>query len=358
MTRILVIILCMACVAPVFVVAKKKENKQAGSETVVKADSMLTDSIAKLQATIDSLHREQNFFKQYYVKEMKKALPGDRAYFDELFAHIDTMRLADIARQYTPCLDVPEFAKMTARISVLRSNIKAFSSASALVAADGPDFTPTLPLEVDSLLKQIKQPLSAGQSEEVDELAGIAELYADAVEKFKARINDIRNRVLTPERREAALSDSGLASGIQGALPTYFDQGAVKNDYRYRISKVPRLKALYDEWQELLTKNFLDEKVTAIEERVLNFGKEKEAAEPAPIQTAEPAEPTQAPAEEPLPEVGNKADDTAAPAEATEDALDDENKDGDNDDEEKAEDEDNDSDEENEKDNEEEQNED
>ena len=124
------------------------------------------------------------------------------------------------------------------------------------------------------------------------------------------------------------------------------------------VREPERLKALYDEWQELLTKNFLDEKVTAIEERVLNFGKEKEAAEPAPIQTAEPAEPTQAPAEEPLPEVGNKADDTAAPAEATEDALDDENKDGDNDDEEKAEDEDNDSDEENEKDNEEEQNED
>lgn len=351
-------LLCVACAAPMLTAAKKKEKKQPEEVAAVKADTVLTDSIAKLHVTIDSLHRERDFFKQYYVKEVKKRLTADRAYMDGPFAHIDTLRLADIARQYAPCPDVPEFAKMTERISVLRSNLKTFAAASALVAADGPDFTPALPHEVDSLLKSIKQPLSARQAEEVDELSGIAGLYADAVEKFKARINNLRATVLTPGTCKEASGNAEFAASFQSGLPGYFDQGAVKNDYRYRISKVPRLKALYDEWQELLTKDFLNEKVAAIEERVLSFGKEEEAAEPAPIQTAEPAEPTQAPAEEPLPEVGNKADDTAAPAEATEDALDDENKDGDKDDEEKAEDEDDDSDEGNEKDNEEEQNED
>ena len=343
-------LLCVACAAPMLTAAKKKEKKQPEEVAAVKADTVLTDSIAKLHVTIDSLHRERDFFKQYYVKEVKKRLTADRAYMDGPFAHIDTLRLADIARQYAPCPDVPEFAKMTERISVLRGNMKVFADASALVAADGPDFTPALPHEVDSLLKSIRQPLSAKQSEEVDELSGIAGLYADAVEKFKARISDLRATVLTPETCQEASGNAEFAASFQSGLPGYFDQGAVKNDYRYRISKVPRLKALYDEWQELLTKNFLDEKVTAIEERVLSFGKE-EAAEPAPV-------PTPVPAEEPLPEVGNKADDTAAPAEATEDALDDENKDGDKDDEEKAEDEDDDSDEGNEKDNNEEQDED
>lgn len=328
--RIFIIILCMACAAPMLTVAKKKDKKGAKEVAAVKADSVLTDSIAKLQVTIDSLNRERDFFRQYYVKEVKKRLSADRAYMDEPFAHIDTLRLADIARQYTPCPDVPEFAKMTERISVLRGNMKAFAEASALVAADGPDFTPALPAEVDSLLESIKQPLSAKQSEEVDELSGIAGLYADAVEKFQARISDLRATVLTPETCQEASGNAEFAASFQSSgLPGYFDQGAVKNDYRYRISKVPRLKALYDEWQELLSKDFLDEKVTVIEERVLSFGKE-EAAEPAPV-------PTPAPAKEPVPEVEDKADDTAAPAEAPEDAIDNENKDGDKDDEEKEE---------------------
>lgn len=340
-------LLCVACAAPMLTAAKKKEKKQPEEVAAVKADTVLTDSIAKLHVTIDSLHRERDFFKQYYVKEVKKRLPADRTYMDGPFAHIDTLRLADIAQQYAPCPDVPEFAKMTERISVLRGNMKAFAEASALVAADGPDFTPALPHEVDSLLKSIKQPLSARQAEEVDELSGIAGLYAEAVDIFIARINDLHTKVLTIETRELALSNTDFAAGIQESLPAYFEQNEVKNYYRYWIAEIPRLRALYDEWHELLVKNFLDEKVAAIEERVLNFGKEEEAAEPAPV-------PAPSPAEEPVTEV----DDTAAPAEATEDALDDENKDGDKDDEEKAEDEDDDSDEGNEKDNEEEQNED
>ena len=342
MMRIFIIILCMACAAPMLTVAKKKDKKGAKEVAAVKADSVLTDSIAKLQVAIDSLNRERDFFRQYYVKEVKKRLSADRAYMDGPFAHIDTLRLADIAKQYAPCPDVPEFAKMTERISVLRGNMKAFAEASALVAADGPDFTPALPAEVDSLLESIKQPLSAKQSEEVDELSGIAGLYAEAVDIFIARINDLHAKVLTTETRELALSNTDFAAGIQESLPAYFDQNEVKNYYRYWIAEIPRLKALYDEWQELLSKDFLDEKVTVIEERVLSFGKE-EAAEPAPV-------PTPAPAKEPVPEVEDKADDTAAPAEAPEDAIDNENKDGDKDDEEKEEGEDDDADEEQDKD--------
>lgn len=328
MMRIFIIILCMACAAPMLTVAKKKDKKQTG-EMAVKVDSVLTDSIAKLQVTIDSLNRERDFFRQYYVKEVKKRLTADRAYMDGPFAHIDTMRLASIAKQYAPCPDVPEFAKMMERISMLRGNLKTFAEASALLAADGPDFTPALPHEVDSLLKSIQKPLSEKQAEEVDELSGIAGLYAEAVDIFIARINDLHAKVLTTETRELALSNTDFAAGIQESLPAYFDQNEVKNYYRYWIAEIPRLKALYDEWQELLSKDFLDEKVTVIEERVLSFGKE-EAAEPAPV-------PTPAPAKEPVPEVEDKADDTAAPAEAPEDAIDNENKDGDKDDEEKEE---------------------
>ena len=179
------------------------------------------------------------------------------------------MTLRDLIGRYSPCPEVPEFAKMVARAELLDCNWELYRKAYMLVSEEGPDFTTELPSMVDSILRSIKEPISEKQREDVDNLSYLASTYSDAVDAFKSRILDIREQML---REETSKSKDYAASIQADVLPAYLSKNEVKNEYSYIISEIPCLKAIYDKWIRFLKTDFLSDKAVELEDKVLSFG--------------------------------------------------------------------------------------
>ena len=225
---------------------------------------------------IERLKKERDFFKTYYMKEIRKNLSSDRQYLGGSFAELNSDRISEIVDRYNPCSDEKEFADIIGLATASLSNQNAYESARNLMAEDGPDFTPELPAQVTLELSKIQGDLSETQRSELEALKEMAEVYPRAIKTFQERIRSIRDEKLL---RDRSTTDKQWAISIQtDDIPVYLASNAIKNEYRYRISRVPKLKALYDEWIRLLTKNFLDPKTIAIEDSILNITPAEEEA--------------------------------------------------------------------------------
>lgn len=259
--RILVVILSLM-VGGIYVSANRFSSQVQQIKTIertaVKDSSACNDSV-----------KLRDFFKIYYVNDIKKNITADSTYLNEAFIVLDSLKLRDLVGRYSPCPEVPEFAKMITRAELLDRNWELYRKAYMLVSEEGPDFTPELPLMVDSILGSVKEPISAKQREDVDNLSYIASMYADAVDAFKARILDIREQIL---REETSQSKDYAASIQADVLPAYFSKNEVKNEYSYIISEIPCLKAIYDKWIGFLKTDFLSDKAVELEDKVLSFG--------------------------------------------------------------------------------------
>lgn len=211
----------------------------------------------------------EDFFRNFYISEMMKETARDRQYLSEPFAVLDTVRLSEITDRYARCPEVEEFAGIVTQVSNLRHNLSIYGEACALLSPDGPGFSATTAGQIDSLFAAVIAPVSDGQQDELDQLKGIVEIYPKAVRVFAARITDLRRQL----DREGCSESADYARSIQDdTLPGYLEenQNSLKNEYNYRISKVPTLKALYDRWFEKLKINFLDPEVIEIEEKILS----------------------------------------------------------------------------------------
>jgi len=222
-----------------------------------------------LLSEIERLKEQRDFFKGYYIKEIRKSVATDKDYLCGSFEELRADRISDIVDRYTPCKDDKQFAEIIKMANVSLANRKIYETAKCLMAEDGPDYTPGLPDSVKNTLSTIQAPLSETQAGEIQALNEIAELYPKALQMFKTRINKLREEKLD---REGAAASKGYAASIQTVdLPSYIESNEIKNEYRYVIARIPKLKAIYDKWLNLLTKNFMDSKTIAIEDYVLGL---------------------------------------------------------------------------------------
>lgn len=223
--------------------------------------------------TEDSGQDDCDFFREYYISSIRSGLGADREYAAKPFSELDTVTLGNIAAKYSRCPGEPEFVEITSRIEALRNNIAVYEAAAKLIAVDGPGFTADTPAMIDSVLNNMTAPVSDAQNEEVMALRKVVEIYPSAVDKFKSLVGDLRYQL----DREGCAASAEYAKSIQTmTLPAFMKQeeNRMANDYKYRISRVPALKVLYDEWLERLRRNILDPRAVAIEEQVLAIATE------------------------------------------------------------------------------------
>lgn len=256
---------------------QSEDNEEVAEED---ATTVGTDSSELIQAEnsvseLEELRRQRDFFRGYYIKEVMKNIDNDRGYLSTPYSKLDTLRLSEIAERYMPCLDDATFAEMIKRINVLKDNVSVYKKAEFILSADGPGYTKETPGVIDGMIALIKQPVSKEQELELNELRNIVEIYPKAVQVFKIRIEDIRKQL---DREESSKSKDYALSIQSDILPHYMEINAngFKNEYNYRISKVPGLKALYERWLEKIKKNFLDPEVIEIENSVMSINLETE----------------------------------------------------------------------------------
>lgn len=239
---------------------------------VLEVDSILRDSINQLYDSIDSLYStleetytQRDFFKDKYIMSVMKGYQSDKDYLDSAFSAIDTISLSDIEEKYIPCPDNPDFAKIMDDINRVRKNRQLYEKACYLISENGPDYYPGLTDTIMSVIDSISGPLSASQDIEIEDLTYLVNMYPDAVLKLQSTITFV---VAQLDRKGAGENDE-FKKYVQNNLSDYLDTPRLKNDYNFRISRIPRLDYIYKEWTEELKKDILSLRAIEIENSVL-----------------------------------------------------------------------------------------
>ena len=239
---------------------------------VLEVDSILRDSINELYDSIDILYStleetctQRDFFKNKYIMSVMKGYQSDKGYLDSAFSVIDTISLRDIEEKYKPCPDNLDFVKIMDDISRVRKNRQLYEKACYLISENGPDYYPGLTDTIMSVIDSISGPISANQNTEIEDLTYLVNMYPDAVLKLQNTIT----YVVAQLQRDDAREDEEFKNVVQKDLSNFLDTPRLKNDYNFRISRIPRLDSIYKEWTEELKKDILSPRAIEIENSVL-----------------------------------------------------------------------------------------
>jgi hypothetical protein len=262
-TIISTIILCILLTDTVL---GQVSNKSVGVITH-ETDSVITN----LQNRIIVLEKERDYFRTYYIKEVKRRLPEDEKYLLQSFKDITIDNLEDLDKKYQPCIhEDSAFSNIIRLIEQVNHNKRIYECISHFFAENAEPYSVELSRNTIHYVDSFISPLSDIQESEVEILTNLFQIYPKTITTFQNRINSIREQL----DRGTCIVDKDFTEGIKSIiLPDYFESNKqeMSNDYDFRYSEIPWIKVRYDKWFKSIQEDFMSQETIQLEDQILSL---------------------------------------------------------------------------------------